>query len=163
VSDGLGPFYLKEKPAEIDEGRRLLPEVVARLRDAGMFRLAMPKDWGGPELSTIEQIEVVEELSKASGSVGWHVMIGCDSEFVTGYLDDRVARELFPRLVMATAGNFFPTGGADGGCKVNGQWALRPGITRRISLCQLCYLRERFTLMKDGVPMSRRMVARMSI
>lgn len=61
--------YLKEKSAEIDEARRLPPEVVARVRYAGMFRLAMPKDWGGPELSTIEQIEVIEELSKANASV----------------------------------------------------------------------------------------------
>ena len=45
--------------------------------------------------------------------------------FVVGYLDDRVARKLFPRLDMATAGNFFPTGRAErigGGYKVNEQW-----------------------------------------
>ena len=47
---GLGA-YLREKSAEIDEARRLPSEVVARVREAGMFRLAMPKDWGGPELN----------------------------------------------------------------------------------------------------------------
>lgn len=52
---GLGA-YLKEKSAEIDEARRLPPEVVARVHDAGVLRLAMPKDWGAPELSTIEQV-----------------------------------------------------------------------------------------------------------
>jgi alkylation response protein AidB-like acyl-CoA dehydrogenase len=61
---GLGGF-LKGKSAEIDEARRLPPDVVARVRQAGMFRLVMPKSWGGPELSTIEQVEVIEELSKA--------------------------------------------------------------------------------------------------
>ena len=40
--------YLKEKSAEIDAARRLPPEVAARLRGAGMFRLMMPKAWGGP-------------------------------------------------------------------------------------------------------------------
>ena len=43
--------YLREKSAEIDAARRLPPEVAARLRDAGMFRLMMPMEWGGPELS----------------------------------------------------------------------------------------------------------------
>src|SRR5216684_1105767 len=38
-----------------------------------MFRLAMPKEWGGPELSTIEQIVIIEELSKANAAVGWCV------------------------------------------------------------------------------------------
>ncbi len=58
----------EEKAAEIDETRRLPEEVVARLRGAGMFRLLMPKDWGGRELSTIEQVEVVEEISRANSS-----------------------------------------------------------------------------------------------
>lgn len=49
--------YLKEKSAEIEEARRLPKEVVARIREAGMFRLMMPKSWGGPELSLIEQVE----------------------------------------------------------------------------------------------------------
>jgi hypothetical protein len=47
----LSPF-LKEKSAEIDDARRLPTEVVARVREAGLFRLTMPKIWGGPELST---------------------------------------------------------------------------------------------------------------
>ena len=71
--------FLREKSAEIDEARRLPPEVVARLREAGMFRLMMPKEWGGPELSPIEQVEVIEELAKANASAAWCVMIGCDS------------------------------------------------------------------------------------
>jgi alkylation response protein AidB-like acyl-CoA dehydrogenase len=159
---GLGT-YLKEKSAEIDEARRLPSEVVARVRDAGMFRLAMPKDWGGPELSTIEQIEVIEELSKANASVGWCVMIGCDSGFVVGYLDDCVARRLFPRLDMATAGNFFPTGRADridGGYKVNGQWTFGSGITHADFAMSTCVICENGSpVMNAGVPVSRRMVA----
>ena len=39
--------YLREKSDEIEEARRLPSEVVARLREAGMFRLMMPKEWGG--------------------------------------------------------------------------------------------------------------------
>lgn len=35
--------YLKEKSDEIEQARRLPPEVVERTREAGMFRLAMPK------------------------------------------------------------------------------------------------------------------------
>jgi indole-3-acetate monooxygenase len=156
--------YLKEKSAEIDESRRLPAEVVARVRGAGMFRLAMPKDWGGPELSTIEQVEVIEELSKANTSVGWCVMIGCDSGFVTGYLEDTVARKLFPHLDMATAGNFFPTGRADkiaGGYKVNGRWTFGSGITHADFAMSTCTIFENGAPVMNsaGVPASRRMIA----
>ena len=62
---GLGAL-LRDKSAEIGEARQLPADVVARVREAGMFRLAMPKDWGGPELSTMEQVEVIEEVSRAN-------------------------------------------------------------------------------------------------
>jgi len=124
--------FLREKSPEIDEARRLPPDVVARIRSAGMFRLMMPKSWGGPELSTIEQVEVIEELSKGNASVAWCVMIGCDSGLFSGYLDDAAARELYPSLDMATAGHLFPVGRADrveGGYRINGQWPFGSGIT----------------------------------
>ena len=159
---GLGA-YLREKSAEIDEARRLPADVVARVREAGMFRLAMPKDWGGPELSTMEQVEVIEEVSRANASVGWCVMIGCDSGFVAGYLDDRVGRKLFPRLDMATAGNFFPSGRAEraaGGYKVNGQWTFGSGITHADFVMSTCIIFENGApVMNAGVPVPRRMIA----
>ena len=87
--------YLKEKSAEIDKTRRLPSEVASRLRDAGMFRLMMPKEWGGPELSPTQQVEVIEELAKANASAAWCVMIGCDSGFFAGYLDGCALRAKF--------------------------------------------------------------------
>jgi alkylation response protein AidB-like acyl-CoA dehydrogenase len=147
--------YLRDKATEIDEARRLPEEVAARLRDAGMFRLMMPKDWGGPELSTVEQVEVVEEISRANPSAGWCVMIGCDSGFYAGYLDDAAARKLYPRLDMATAGMVFPGGRADrveGGYRVNGQWAFGSGITHADVVSAGCVVYENGTPVTAGTP-----------
>lgn len=155
--------YLKEKSDEIDQARRLPAEVVARVREAGMFRLAMPTEWGGPELNTIEQIEVIEEVSKANASVGWCVMIGCDSGFLTGYLDDRVARRLLPGLDMISAGNVFPTGRADrvpGGYKVSGQWPFGSGITHAdVGQATCIVFEDGAPISNAGAPVARRMVA----
>lgn len=141
--------YLKQKSAEIDEARRLPPEVAARVREAGMFRIAMPKIWGGPELSIIEQIEVIEELAKANASTAWCVMIGCDSGFYSGYLDEVAARELYPRLDMATAGSVSPMGRAEkveGGYRISGQWPFGSGITHADVVGANCLL------YKNGAP-----------
>lgn len=137
--------FLREKSAEIDEARRLPPEVVARLREAGMFRLMMPKEWGGPELSPIEQVEVIEELAKANASAAWCVMIGCDSGFFAGYLDDAAAREIYPHLDMATAGSILPTGRAErveGGYRVTGQWSFGSGVSHADVVGLSCMLYE---------------------
>ena len=76
--------FLREKSDAIEEARRLPGEVAARLRQAGMFRLMMPQELGGPEMRPAEQVEVIEELAKANASAAWCVMIGCDSGFFAG-------------------------------------------------------------------------------
>jgi alkylation response protein AidB-like acyl-CoA dehydrogenase len=137
--------YLLEKSPEIDEARRLPSEVAARLRDAGMFRLAMPKIWGGPELSTIEQIEVIEEISRGNAAAGWCVMIGCDSGFFSAHLADDVGRRLYPRLDMATAGQASAAGIAEkvaGGYQVSGNFAFASGITHADVVIAGCIVKE---------------------
>src|SRR5271155_348043 len=137
--------YLKEKSREIDDARRLPAEVAARLRDAGMFRLMMPKEWGGPELSPTEQVEVIEELAKANASAAWCVMIGCDSGFFAGFLEDGAAREIYPRLDMISAGSATPSGRAErvpGGYRVTGQWSFGSGVTHAEVVELACVLYE---------------------
>jgi alkylation response protein AidB-like acyl-CoA dehydrogenase len=156
--------YLREKSAEIDEARRLPPEVVARLREAGMFRLMMPKEWGGPELRPAEQVEIIEELAKANASAAWCVMIGCDSGFFAGYLDDSAAREVFPHLDMVTAGSVMPTGRAErveGGYRVTGQWSFGSGVSHADVVGLSCVLYENDApLMKSkGTPVTCGMLA----
>lgn len=163
---GLGAF-LREKSSEIEVARRLPPEVAERIRSAGMFRLTMPKSWGGPELSTLEQVEVIEELSKANASVGWCVMIGCDSGLFSGYLDDAPARELYPSLDLATAGHALPVGRADrveGGYRINGQWPFASGITHAdvVSAGCIIYVNGVPEMINERVPRWRLMLAPVS-
>ncbi len=100
--------FLRDKSDEIEAARTLPPEVAARMREAGLFRVAMPKIWGGPEMSIVEINEVIEEVSRANASAGWCITIGCDSGCFSAYLDDAVARKLYPRRDMVTAGSITP-------------------------------------------------------
>lgn len=137
--------YLRQKSAEIDQARKLPSEVVERLREAGMFRLMMPTAWGGPELRPSEQVEIIEELAKANASAAWCVMIGHDSGFFAGYLDEGAAREIFPRLDMVTAGSVMPTGRAErveGGYRVTGQWSFGSGVSHADVVGLSCVLFE---------------------
>jgi alkylation response protein AidB-like acyl-CoA dehydrogenase len=105
----------------------------------------MPKQWGGPEMRPAEQVEIIEELAKANASAAWCVMIGCDSGFFAGYLDDSAAREIFPRLDMVTAGSVMPTGRAErveGGYRVTGQWSFGSGVSHADVVGLSCVLYE---------------------
>ena len=117
---------------EIAKLRRLPPDLVAKLRTAGVFRMPMPRAWGGPEMVPRAQTEVVEILSAADPSVGWCAMIGSDSGFYGAFLDDAVARKLYPDLDAVTAGLLQPAGRAvrvEGGYRVSGRWGFGSGCT----------------------------------
>jgi len=123
---------IRARSDEIERGRRLPPDVVELLREAGVFRMNMPRGWGGPEMTPMQQNEVIEELSKADASVGWCAMIGSDSGLYSAFLDQDVAREMFPRLDMIMAGLVYPAGRAErvpGGYRVSGRWTFGSGCT----------------------------------
>ena len=115
---------------EFDTLRKLPEDVVDKLRTAGVFRMNMPRSWGGPEMTSMEQVEVVEALCRADGSVGWCTFIWCDSGIYSGYLDQDVAKSLYPELDMAQSGWVYPAVPAekvDGGYKFSGRWIFGSG------------------------------------
>ena len=82
----LGPMIRAEAEA-IEAAGRLTDKVVAGLKEAGVFRMTMPRSMGGPELDPIAQLEIVEEVARADGSAGWVVMIGSDGGFYAAHLE----------------------------------------------------------------------------
>ena len=142
--------FLSDRSAVIEEARRLPDDVVAAMHDKGLFRLNMPKIWGGPEMTSMEQVEVIEEISQGDASAGWCLMIGCDTGIYSGYLDDAVARNLYPRLDMVQAGWVWPAGQAHevvGGYELTKtQWAFGSGCTHADLIAAGC------VVFKDGKP-----------
>ncbi|MFE0106553.1 acyl-CoA dehydrogenase family protein [Streptomyces sp. NPDC059009] len=140
---------LREQSAAIEENRHLPAATVALLRESGVFRAAMPAAWGGPELTSMEQTELVETLATGDVSAAWCAMIGMDSGIYSGYLEEGVARELYPRLDMANAGWIHPQGRAErvpGGYRVSGQWRFGSGSTHCDVLAAGCVVH------RDGEP-----------
>src|SRR5262245_26767216 len=84
---------IAEHRAAFDPGRRL-PEIVYRaLADAGLFRLFLPQNLGGPGLTPLQFMQVAEAASALDGSVGWLVGNGGGMSRAGGYLPEAVARE----------------------------------------------------------------------
>jgi alkylation response protein AidB-like acyl-CoA dehydrogenase len=123
---------LRDRAIEIEAARRLPADVVRLLRDTGVFRMGFSRRWGGPELSSVEQTEVIEALAYGDAAAGWCAMIGMDTGLYARFLAEPVARKMFPRLDMITAGLLFPVGRADivpGGYRLTGRWPLGSGVT----------------------------------
>jgi alkylation response protein AidB-like acyl-CoA dehydrogenase len=104
---------IRAASSQIEQERRLPPGLVRQLKEAGVFRMTIPRSWGGAELDPLSQLRVLEELSYADGSVGWCATIGCDTGYVSAYLDQGAAREMFD-VDMITAGNLARAAGKRG-------------------------------------------------
>jgi indole-3-acetate monooxygenase len=129
----LGP-KIRAAGDEMEQMRRIPPHLAQAMKDAGVFGMVLPRSWGAPELDPLTQIRVIEALAIAEGSAGWCAMIGCDSGYITAFLDENVAHEMYPDIWVATAATVTFTGQAtpvSGGYRVNGRFPFASG-------CQHC-------------------------
>jgi indole-3-acetate monooxygenase len=116
---------------EIEQGRRLPQHLAEALRQAGVYRLAMPRAWGGAEADPLVQYRVLEELTLADASVGWCAAIGfAAGGYFSARLDQDAARALYPDVDLITAGAARPQGRAvktPGGYRISGRWTFGSG------------------------------------
>jgi len=125
----LGP-KIRAAGDEMEQMRRLPPHLAQTMKDTGVFGMVLPRSWGAPELDPLTQIRVIEAIAMAEGSAGWCAMIGCDSGYITAFLDERVAREMYSDIWVATAATATATGQATpvrGGYRVNGRFPFSSG------------------------------------
>jgi alkylation response protein AidB-like acyl-CoA dehydrogenase len=150
---------IQSRGDEIAALRRLPIDLVTKLKAAGVFRMAMPKAWGGPEMTPREQCEVYEALGAADASVAWCAKIGSDSGYFAAQLEEGVARTLFPDLDYVTAGQVPPNGlgeRVDGGYRLSGHWTFGSGCTHADVIATGFLVTENGKLvMRGGAPQAR--------
>src|SRR5271154_1480676 len=76
--------HVHEARGEIERQRNLPPALVAEMTEAGLFSMWLCRACGGPELDFSGFLRVIEELSRADGSVGWCAMIAAALGWLSG-------------------------------------------------------------------------------
>jgi indole-3-acetate monooxygenase len=114
----------------IEAERRIVPDVVAALHEAGLFHMLLPHSLGGGGADIIAFNEVIETVAAADASTAWCLGQQVASTQAAGYLDPKIAREVFGPPHGAVA--WGPPAGAkavvaDGGFIVNGRWRFASG------------------------------------
>jgi alkylation response protein AidB-like acyl-CoA dehydrogenase len=140
----IGPL-IEEEADKFAKERRLTDDAIALMRRAGLFRIAFPKAWGGPEMDILSQCEVMETLGYHDASAAWVAMICSDSGHYAARIDETEARALYPSLDLLTSGAIAPMGQAhivDGGLKVSGRWTFGSGCLHADRLVAGCVLLE---------------------
>lgn len=154
---------IKDAADTIEAERRLPPTLARALMEAGAFRGGVPRVYGGGELDPMSQVQVVEELSRLDGSVGWLSMIGTAAGFLAAFLAPPVAQRLFGDTYSVCAGQLRPPQRADlvdGGYRVNGTWHFASGCQHATTLICSCVVHEHGQprLLANGQPEIRVML-----
>ena len=87
------PMLAKRSLAQ-RQARRILPETIAEMQQAGFFRVLQPRRWGGYEMELGTFYEIEMALAEGDMSTGWtYGVLGVVSWFL-GLIDDRAAQEV---------------------------------------------------------------------
>jgi alkylation response protein AidB-like acyl-CoA dehydrogenase len=122
---------LVEAYADVAEAERHLPGVIfTALQEADVFNFFKPLSLGGVRADLRDALDVIEELSRQDGSVGWNAMLGAASGLLAAYLPAAGAEVVYGSTVNGIAGSFAPTGKAipvEGGYRISGRWQFASG------------------------------------
>jgi alkylation response protein AidB-like acyl-CoA dehydrogenase len=126
----LGPM-LKKNAAQTETDRRVAEENIQAITDAGLFRIAVPKRYGGYEVPIRTFVQISSELGRACGSTAWATTLINVCAWLTGLYPQQAQDEVFAGDPDArVAGVLAPTATsqkADGGQVVTGRWGFASG------------------------------------
>jgi alkylation response protein AidB-like acyl-CoA dehydrogenase len=91
---GLIPL-LRGAADRIEAGTELPPNVPDAMFDAGMFKLLLPRAFGGFELAPLEYIQCVEAIAEGDASAAWCMNQGSGCSMASAYVAPEVAREIW--------------------------------------------------------------------
>jgi indole-3-acetate monooxygenase len=137
--------------SRIDEARELPPDVLDAMHGEGMFRLLVPRSIGGAELDPATYIQCVEAIASGDASVAWCMNQGSGCSMSAGYLEPRVAHEVFGGERDVLAWGMGPGAKAmrvEGGWRISGTWAFASGSRHATWLGAHCPCFE-----ADGTPL----------
>ena len=124
---------VRERSDATEEARRLAPETMQAMRDAGIHRILQPARHGGAEAHFSGMVEIVEAISIACSAAGWCLTQYCSHNCLLGYWPPQGQDEIWGAVPDAmVAGVLIPSCGrarkVDGGWRIGGRWPFASGV-----------------------------------
>ncbi len=129
--EALVPELAAQAP-EAERLRRPTDASIEALEQAGLFRLMVPRAYGGLELDLDTFLEVGLALAEADASIAWVASFYVEHNWMLCQFPERFQRELFgSRSWVLAPATIAPSGRArpdDGGFRLSGRWQWGTGV-----------------------------------
>jgi 3-hydroxy-9,10-secoandrosta-1,3,5(10)-triene-9,17-dione monooxygenase len=123
---------IRARAAETEQLGRVPDDIIEALTDAGVFRAAQPRQWGGLELDLACFYEGMVRIASACGSTGWVASVVGIHPWQIALFANEAQREVWAEDPDARASSSYaPTGSVrrvDGGFQLSGRWHFSSGV-----------------------------------
>jgi alkylation response protein AidB-like acyl-CoA dehydrogenase len=159
VSERARPYFekvqklaptIREHADRAERDAQMPREVIDAFHDAGLFRILLPRQMGGGELTIPDSLRLCEEVSRIDGSAGWNLAI-CSGSPLFGHNLSRAAFEKVygdPRGMSAGSLNPATTRVV----AVDGGWRFSGKATYASASAHATYLMAAGMVLRDGAP-----------
>ncbi|MGY8990477.1 MAG: acyl-CoA dehydrogenase family protein [Rhodospirillales bacterium] len=121
---------IKEASQQIEQDRRLPPELREKLYQEKLFRLLLPKDFGGEEIDPLTFFQVISAIAEADASTAWCLCQANGCSASAAYVEPHVAEAIWgsdPKAVVAWGPGKAEAIRKDDGYVVTGRWQFASG------------------------------------
>jgi 3-hydroxy-9,10-secoandrosta-1,3,5(10)-triene-9,17-dione monooxygenase len=123
--------HISASAADARQARRVPEQVIARIEEAGLFRILQPARWGGYEMKPEIFYDVLIALAEGDMSVGWVYGVLGVHPWLMGLMDERAVRDVWgDDDSVRLCSSLMPVGKAekvDGGFRLSGHWRFSSG------------------------------------
>lgn len=122
---------LRDNAARTEADRRVTEENIQALADAGLFRLAVPRRFGGHETDFRTFLNVTAELARGCGSTAWVTTLVNVCNWMVGLYPEQAQQEVWGENPDARVCGVLAPGATsravEGGLVVTGRWGFASG------------------------------------
>lgn len=115
---------------EIERIQNIPPPLLARIVEARLPRMLLPRSAGGDEVEPWVYMNAIAELSRHDASVGWNLFVANSAALIAPFIPLSAARAIYddPRGWIAWGPpNHHTCAAVPGGYRVSGQWHFASG------------------------------------
>lgn len=129
----------------VEATRRIPAPLLADLHAAKLFRLLLPRVYGGEQVEPGVYLAAVEETGRHDASVAWNLFVANSSVLIAPFLEPEAARRIFAddnALVAWGPPNASRATAEPGGYRVSGQWDFASGCRQATWMGAHCQVVE---------------------
>ncbi|MCG8672318.1 MAG: flavin-dependent monooxygenase [Pseudomonadales bacterium] len=123
--------FLKEQAAKAEEDRKIPEETIAKMQEAGFFRVLQPKRWGGYEMDPQVFYKVQMAIAEGCMSTAWIYGVIAVHNWQIALFDLKAQEDIWKDdTSILIASSYMPVGKVEpveGGFKFSGRWAFSSG------------------------------------